>query len=206
MHPKKLSWSPTHYLGAQWVTLRILYLNKRRAVRPNDRVLLANVYPENGGVEDMYKKWCDPSVSYRVYPNWLAKVEKDVPDNLKQFFNVKELLSTSNGLLTYADRIVIPKDMQPEVLDRIHDGHQGVVKCLERAKLSVSWPGISRNMGGGSKILFGKQNGKCKSWLLSHPSLFPSFYKSQTNSGKVVLYLCFMFHQYQLVLFIRPFI
>ena len=62
------------------------------------------------------------------------------------------------------------------------------------------------NMGGGSKKLLGGHSGKCKSSLLFHPSLFPSFYKSQTNSGKVVLYLCFTFHQYQLVLFIRPFI
>ena len=61
-------------------------------------------------------------------------------------------------------------------------------------------------IGGGSKKLLGEYNGKCKSSLLSHPSLSPFFYKSQTNSGKVVLYLCFTLHQYQLVLFIRPFI
>ena len=64
-------------------------------------------------------------------------------------------------------------------------------------------------MSGGSKKLLGggvQYNGKCKSSLLSHPSLFPFLYKSQTNSGKLVLYLCFRFHQYQLVLSIRPFI
>ena len=36
--------------------------------------------------------------------------------------------------------------MKLQVLDNIHEGHQGVVKCRELAKTSFWWPGLSREV------------------------------------------------------------
>ena len=48
----------------------------------------------------------------------------------------------SDGLLLYDDRIYVPGVLQDIELERIHDGHQGIVKCRERAKSAVFWIGI----------------------------------------------------------------
>ena len=40
----------------------------------------------------------------------------------------------------------MPSAVKLQVLDKIHEGHQGLVKCRERAKTSVWWPGLSREV------------------------------------------------------------
>jgi transposase InsO family protein len=71
------------------------------------------------------------------------KYKKDVPVNLHDMYEHQGHLSVVDGLLVFDDRIVIPESMQSEVLDRIHDGHPGIVKSRERAKQAVWWRGLS---------------------------------------------------------------
>ena len=59
---------------------------------------------------------------------------------------MRSQLSVSDGLLMYADRIVVPTSLRSEMLDRIHQGHQGITKCLERIKISVWWPEITKDV------------------------------------------------------------
>ena len=36
--------------------------------------------------------------------------------------------------------------MRIDVLEKLHDAHQGITKCCERAKVSVWWPGLSHQL------------------------------------------------------------
>ena len=69
-----------------------------------------------------------------------------LPGILKPYRSVASELKTRDGLLMRGDRVIIPANLRPEVLDQLHTGHQGISKCRERAKLSVWWPGLSRQL------------------------------------------------------------
>ena len=69
-----------------------------------------------------------------------------VPDTLKPYWHTKDELLVVHGLLLKAERIVTPTSIRLEMLNRIHDGHQGVAKCRERVKRALWWPGLSNEI------------------------------------------------------------
>ena len=73
--------------------------------------------------------------------------KKELIDGARPFYCVSSELSVQEGVLMRGNRIVIPTSLQNEMLDRIHTGHQGIVKCRERARQSVWWPGFSTQLG-----------------------------------------------------------
>lgn len=68
---------------------------------------------------------------------------KDLPLDLRSYYEHRFDFSLFDDLLLKDIRIVIPKTLQKEVLEFIHTGHQGIVKCKRRASTSVWW--ISSN-------------------------------------------------------------
>ena len=71
---------------------------------------------------------------------------RDVLTCLKKFYELRSHLFTSDSLLLYDDRIYVPPKMQEYVLNKIHQGHQGISKCRERAKSSVFWIRINQQI------------------------------------------------------------
>jgi len=67
-------------------------------------------------------------------------------DAMKLYWSSRGELSVVQNILLKASRIVIPSSMRLVILDKIHEGHQGITKCRERAKNSVWWPGLSREI------------------------------------------------------------
>ena len=115
------------------------YVDAAETVRPASHEKLEQI---------KYSTSSDPQLrrvlDYTV--NGWPKYAKDVPKQIHPYHAVRSDLSVADGRIIYHNRLVIPSAMQSEVLERIHDGHQGVTKCRERAKMSVWWPGISRDI------------------------------------------------------------
>ena len=65
---------------------------------------------------------------------------------MKPYWSSRGELSVVQNILLKASRIVIPSFLLLEILDKIHEGHQGITICRERAKNSVWWPGLSREI------------------------------------------------------------
>ena len=58
----------------------------------------------------------------------------------------KEMLSIESGLITCGNRIIVPKEMRPEMLQYVHEGHQGKERCLLRAMNTAFWPKMTYNI------------------------------------------------------------
>ena len=63
--------------------------------------------------------------------------KKKLPDIVRPYSSVAAELSVQNGLLLRGCRIIIPTAMRQDILEKLHTGHQGIVKCRERARQSV---------------------------------------------------------------------
>ena len=66
--------------------------------------------------------------------------------DIKKYVPVMNELSVCNNLLIRGDRVVIPPTLQRDILEKLHSGHQGTTKRRERAKHSVWWPGITKDI------------------------------------------------------------
>ena len=62
------------------------------------------------------------------------------------YYSARVHLSIHDGLITYDDRLIIPHCLRADVLQKIHEGHQGITKCRERAHQSVWWPKIGEEI------------------------------------------------------------
>ena len=68
---------------------------------------------------------------------------KMLTQELHPYWNFRKDLSVEDGLVTKSSRLLIPSTLHQKVLEQIHEGHQGIEKCMLKAKESVFWPGIS---------------------------------------------------------------
>ena len=115
-----------------------LYVNTVLSSLPatEKRLLEIQKHQENDAVLREVRKYC-----LEGWPN-----KFNIDDTVQQYYPFSGELTVENGLLLKGSRIVIPKALQKDILQRLHAAHQGIAKCRERAKQSVWWPGLSTQL------------------------------------------------------------
>lgn len=69
-----------------------------------------------------------------------------IPRAVMPYWNCRDELSTYNGIVFKGERICIPKSMREKMLRIIHSSHLGIVKCKQRARDVVYWPGMNKEI------------------------------------------------------------
>ena len=62
---------------------------------------------------------------------------------LKEFWTYQDELSKADGRVLKEEKILIPQS-RSDMLNRMHTSHLGEIKCKERAKDVLFWPGIGK--------------------------------------------------------------
>lgn len=68
---------------------------------------------------------------------------REMPAEIREFHQFRENLHSTDGVLLYKDRIVVPPTLREDILNSLHSAHQGVTAMIARAETSVFWPGIT---------------------------------------------------------------
>ena len=65
---------------------------------------------------------------------------------VKEIARLRGQLVVNLGLLMKGNALFIPTALRQDMLSKIHGAHQGIVKCKERARDAVWWPGINTDI------------------------------------------------------------
>ena len=71
-----------------------------------------------------------------------------VPPEVKPYWNVRDELYVSEGLVLRDNRLVVPLSMRKGMLKQVHRSHLGIGKCTGRAKDVFFWPGMIAEITG----------------------------------------------------------
>ena len=80
-----------------------------------------------------------------VMSGWPENIKHVLPE-IRKYWTFKEEITYSEGLLFKNDKLIVPESMRAEMLLKIHEAHLGIVKCKERARDILFWPGMSKQI------------------------------------------------------------
>ena len=80
-----------------------------------------------------------------VYNGWPTTV-RELPPLVRPYWTYREELSVEDSLLFKGHRIIIPQAIQGDILSKLHASHQGTEKTKLRARTSVFWRNLNKDI------------------------------------------------------------
>lgn len=82
----------------------------------------------------------------RTILNGFPEKMKDSPEEIRQYWPFRDELTIEDGLVVKGEQLVIPQTLRAGYLEKVHKGHLGITSCQNRAKRSIYWPGIYKQV------------------------------------------------------------
>ena len=70
----------------------------------------------------------------------------EVPLDLMVYYHIRDELAVDGDVILKGLRCVIPRSLRQTIMERIHCGHTGIAGSLQRARMSVFWPGLTADI------------------------------------------------------------
>ncbi|UYV81516.1 hypothetical protein LAZ67_20001410 [Cordylochernes scorpioides] len=85
------------------------------------------------------------SAFWQVPLSW-PLYKKNLPSNLKLYWEFKEELHEWQNLICRGNKLLIPKTQRNDMLKILHASHQGINNTIALAKGSIYWPGMNKEI------------------------------------------------------------
>ena len=80
-----------------------------------------------------------------IYIGWPQKQDQ-LPTPLKPYWSFRDELAVEDSIILKGSRIVIPGTLQSRILSKLHTAHQGIEKTKLRARTSVFWRSLNKDI------------------------------------------------------------
>ena len=80
-----------------------------------------------------------------IHTGWPDSINL-LPTDLRPYWSFRETLAIEAGIIFKGRQVIIPKSMQEDILEQLHQGHQGIEKTRKLARDTVYWININRQI------------------------------------------------------------
>ena len=72
--------------------------------------------------------------------------KRDVPPSLRSFWNIRNGIQVTDGILLKDNRLVIPFALRNDILQKLHISHCGIEKTKANVHTMVFWPSMNKHI------------------------------------------------------------
>ncbi len=72
--------------------------------------------------------------------------ENNIHSEIREYFKVRDELTVVDGTIMKGTRVVIPEALRDSYIKSIHSGHPGAESTKRRARETIYWPGLSKDI------------------------------------------------------------
>ena len=60
---------------------------------------------------------------------------REAPHSIREYYRFRDELAVSDGIVYKGMNIVVPPNLRHTMLAQVHESHEGIIKCKQRARV-----------------------------------------------------------------------